>query len=247
MAKKVTKKAVQKVPEKSMEIVAMMERVATNPDVDVEKMDKLLDMQFRIMKEQARQEYVRSFVEVQKSLPAIQKDAENRQTNSSYAKLETIVNKITPILTQNGFSLQYGTEDSPLDNCVRVVLEVSHEAGHSKVFRYDSPIDSTGIKGTKNKTDPHARASAITYGRRILVMMACNLSTEDDDGNGAVELISEEKAQEIHDKLEGLDKKSFVKWIQSKGIASIETIPAHLADSIVAKIDEAHRRKNADS
>ena len=60
-----------------------------------------------------------------------------------------------------------------------------HEAGHTKRYHVDLPIDSTGIKGSVNKTGVHANGSTYSYARRYLTMMIFNvvLTNEDNDGN----------------------------------------------------------------
>lgn len=154
---------------------------------DLTQLDKLLDLQFRWDQDQARKAYADSMASAQAEMPAVFKDRLNKQTGSWYATLDSINNKVTPIYTKHGFSLSFDTEDSPLEKCIRIVCRVLHYKGHSETFRYDQPIDDVGIAGAVNKTQVHARGSAMTYGRRYLTLMIFNLSTsdEDDDGNGA--------------------------------------------------------------
>lgn len=154
---------------------------------DLTQLDKLLDLQFRWDQDQARKAYADSMASAQAEMPAVFKDRLNKQTGSWYATLDSINNKVTPIYTKHGFSLSFDTEDSPLEKCIRIVCRVLHYKGHSETFRYDQPIDDVGIAGAVNKTQVHARGSAMTYGRRYLTLMIFNLATsdEDDDGNGA--------------------------------------------------------------
>lgn len=154
---------------------------------DLTQLDKLLDLQFRWDQDQGRKAYADSMASAQAEMPAVFKDRLNKQTGSWYATLDSINNKVTPIYTKHGFSLSFDTEDSPLEKCIRIVCRVLHYKGHSETFRYDQPIDDVGIAGAVNKTQVHARGSAMTYGRRYLTLMIFNLSTsdEDDDGNGA--------------------------------------------------------------
>lgn len=64
-----------------------------------------------------------------------------------------------------------------------------HEAGHTKRYYVDLPIDSTGIKGSVNKTGVHANGSTYSYARRYLTMMIFNvvLTNEDNGRNGGGE------------------------------------------------------------
>lgn len=168
-------------------LAVMAEQLALNPEVSVDKLEKMLDMQERILDRQAKQDFVAAMVKVQQDIPAIKKGKQNKQTNSSYADLDFINSIIKPIYTREGFSLTFGTDGAVIPETVRIVCDVLHAGGHSKTYTYDAPIDDKGIKGSVNKTATHARASATTYAQRYLVKMIFNitLTDEDDDGNKA--------------------------------------------------------------
>lgn len=170
----------------SAALMTAVARAAADPHVDVEKMERLFAMHERMADRQAEQAYADAMTAAQRAMPMIGKDRQNTQTNSSYATLDKINQRIAPIYTAEGFSLSFDTDASPLPGHVRVVCRVLHSGGHSKTYNYDSPLDDAGIAGKINKTPTHARGSAITYGRRYLTLMIFNLATgEDDDGNAA--------------------------------------------------------------
>ena len=160
---------------------------AVESGADADSLTKILDMQERILNRQAEMEYTSAMVRTQQKMPVIEKNRTNDQTRSEYADLEAINKAITPIYTAEGFSLSFGTEDSPLELHVRVVCDVMHLAGHSKRHYCDIPLDMTGLKGNTNKTKTHGTGSAISYGQRYLTKLIFNLITgdEDDDGNAA--------------------------------------------------------------
>lgn len=167
-----------------MQVIA---RAASDPNVDVDKMERLLQMQERVRDRAAEQEFAEAMSRTQAAMPPVIKDKQNAQTNSQYASLESIAKIVTPIYTGHGFSLSFNTDASPVENCVRITCDVLHKGGHSKRFMYDSPLDSTGAKGQVNKTPTHARGSSISYGQRYLTKLIFNLriAGEDDDGNAA--------------------------------------------------------------
>lgn len=167
-------------------LMTAIAQAARDPNVDVDKMERLFAMHEKMQARQAEQAFSDAMKAAQADMPMVGKDRHNTQTNSDYATLDAINKAITPIYTRHGFSLTFDTEDSPLEGHVRVVCRVLHRDGHSKSYNYDTPMDGTGIGGKVNKTPTHARGSAITYGRRYLVLMIFNLSTGyDDDGNAA--------------------------------------------------------------
>lgn len=168
-------------------MLAMIERVATNPEADVSKLREMLDMKREIFERNAEIEFNRSMSLAQSEILPVARDAQNDQTKSSYAKLESIVKKASPIYTKYGFALSFGTDDSPREGWFRVTCVASHSDGHSKHYHIDVPPDATGIAGKVNKTPIHAMGSSMSYARRYLTCMIFNivLGDEDDDGQAA--------------------------------------------------------------
>src|SRR6185312_16869960 len=95
-------------------LIQVIERAARDPSIDMDKMERLLAMQERIFARNAEIAFNDAMRAVQAEMPRIQRDANNQQTSSKYARLETINKKITPVYTQHGFSLSFGTDTSPL-------------------------------------------------------------------------------------------------------------------------------------
>ena len=174
-------------PAKADAVLTVIERAATDPQVDIEKMERLLAMQERIFSHQAENAFNDAMIKCQQEIPTIETDRDNKQTNSRYATLPKLLGVVKPIYTGHGFSLSFGTDTSPLEGYIRVVCDVCHNAGHTKQYFYDLPPDATGIKGTVNKTAVHASASALSYGQRYLIKLIFNITVmdEDDDGNAA--------------------------------------------------------------
>lgn len=170
----------------SAAMLAVVIRAAADPSVDVNKMERLLAMQERIMARDAEIAFNDSMKTVQERAPRIKKDARNAQTNSTYARLESVHKALVPLYTEHGFSLSYGSADCPIADHRRVTCKVSHAAGHSRDYFLDLPLDQLGAKGNPNKTLMHAFGSTISYGRRYLALMIFNVATtDDDDGNAA--------------------------------------------------------------
>jgi len=168
------------VPE-STALMGVIERAALDPNVDIDKMERLLGMQERIVAKQAEQAFTTAMCAAQSEMPMIPRDGINNQTGSAYSYFETILKRITPIYTLHGFSLSFGTGVADIEGEHRVTCDVSHREGHSKQFHLDLALDDQGIKGTKNKTAVHATGSTNSYARRYLTLMIFNLATGDDN------------------------------------------------------------------
>jgi hypothetical protein len=171
----------------STAMLTMIQRAATDPAFDADKMQKMMEMYERHTDRTAAAAFNAAMVRAQAEIGPVFRDQYNAQTSSSYAALESIDRKISPVYTAHGFSLSFGTGDSALVGHIRTLCDCMHEAGHTKQYHVDLPIDSAGIKGSVNKTGVHAAGSTFSYARRYLTMMIFNvvLTNEDDDGNGA--------------------------------------------------------------
>lgn len=170
-------------------MIQMIQRAAADPAVDVDKMERLMQMHERFVDRQASAAFNAAMVQAQKRIRPVVRMSFNTQTNSGYAKLEDIDKQISPVYTEEGFSLSFGTADSPLAGHLRVVCDVMHEQGHTKQYHMDLPLDSAGIAGKVNKTGVHAHGSTNSYARRYLTMNIFNvvMVSEDNDGNRETE------------------------------------------------------------
>lgn len=232
-------------PTTATAIIQVIERAASNPDVDIEKMERLLGMQERILDRQAEADAAAAMTRVQAKLPTVARDARNSQTNSNYSRLETIAKAIRPVYTAEGFSLTFSQEDSPKEDHIRVVGILRHQSGYKERHHLDVPLDSAGIKGNVNKTPTHATGSTYSYGRRYLTCMIFDVATgDDDDGNaaGGQPPISEQQAADLRALIEevGADEAKFLKYIKAD---SIEDIRAR-AYSACVKMLEAKRKQH---
>ena len=164
-------------------ITAIME-IARNKDIDIDRVDRLMAMQKELKADDARTSYFGSMAKAQSAMAPISTDASNPQTKSRYASYHALDRAIRPIYTANGFSVSFGTADSPLTDHIRIVAHCRHAGGHEEIEVLDMPNDGKGAKGGDVMTKTHAQGAAITYGRRYLLGMVFNIAVGDDaDGN----------------------------------------------------------------
>lgn len=198
-------------------IVQVIERAAMNPDVDIEKMERLLAMQERILDRNAEAAFAAAMTSVQSKLPTVLRNSDNTQTGSKYAKHEAMAKAIKPIYTSEGFSITFSEGDSTKERHIRIVGILRHSAGHKELHHVDLPLDNAGIKGNVNKTETHATGSTFSYGRRYLTLLMFDVATGDDnDGNGPSDTITEEQEANLQALIEevGADKAGFLRYMQ---------------------------------
>ncbi len=168
-------------------LMGVIERAALDPNVDVDKMERLLAMQKDIYSVQAERAFAEAMTACQTEMPKIAKKARGDK-GTMYATLEAVNDSIRPIYTQHGFSLSFGTGDTDKDGMIKILCDVAHNGGHTRKYQFELPLDDSGPKGTKNKSGVQAAGSTISYGRRYLALMIFNL-TMCDDNDGEPEVV----------------------------------------------------------
>lgn len=206
------------------QVGTLLER-AIERGVDADSLQKLVALQERILDRQAEQEFAVAMRQTQAAIQPVLKNRLNKQTESYYATLEALNKAVVPVYTQYGFSLSFGTEDSPTEGYIRIVCDVFHIGGHTRRYHFDLPLDDVGIAGKTNKTRVHASGSTLSYGRRYLTMLIFNVSTTDDnDGNGGKPpLITEQQVADLEALAQevGADVAKFCQWFKVESLAEI--------------------------
>jgi hypothetical protein len=167
--------------------VQLFERLATDPNASVEKIERLMALWERGEAKQAEKAFFAAMAEAQKEMRPVREDASNPQTRSRYASYEALDRALRPIYTAHGFGMTFNTAECQTPETVRVVCKVVHVGGHSENYQIDMPADGKGAKGGDVMTKTHATGSGTSYGMRYLLKMIWNVATGegDDDGNGA--------------------------------------------------------------
>lgn len=169
-------------------MLAMFERLATDPRVDVTKLQQLQAMQEHAQQRIAEQAFNVAMADAQGQMRRVAADADNSQTKSRYATYAALDRALRPIYTAAGFGLSFTTDTPQRELEVRLVCHVSHVGGFARDYHIDMPADGKGAKGGDVMTRTHATGSAVSYGMRYLLKMIFNVAVGDevdDDGNAA--------------------------------------------------------------
>lgn len=163
----------------SSAVLAVIARAASDPTVDMDKLERLLDMQERIMNKQAETEFNSALAAMQADIPSVAERGTGH--NIKYATLEDIVDVVRPIMNQYGFAVSFSVEQA--DKSITVVGELVHKGGHSKKTSMMLPHETSGSKNAVQ-----AIGSSISYGKRYVLCAMLNIATrgQDDDGYAAV-------------------------------------------------------------
>lgn len=233
----VKQQSVEVVPSEATSILKVIAAAARDPQVDIGKMQQLLEMHERIRAKEAEIAFTEAMNRVQNDVPRIVKDRKivvKGSLRSKYAALEDIDRRLRPLIIAEGFSLSYSTEDLP-PKATRLILTVKHRLGHKEQFSLALPIDNNEFRSAAQNA-----ASTVSFGRRILLCMAFNVITvdEDLDGNPPSEFISKDQVLTIAGLLRDCGLKEtderFLAWA---GADKIEHIPASSYQRVAAELN----------
>lgn len=187
-------------------IVQIIERLATNPDADIDKLERILAMKERTDAKASEVAFNEALAAAQEKMPSVAAVHQNDQTKSKFSKLKDIYAACKPILAQHRLSFNAVPVSGGREGYLNMRWTLRH-GGHTETDVSEIPIDNKGMKGTANKTDTHAYGSTTTYGRRYLFCAVFDIAIDDDnDGNanrkGGSTTIDADQYREIKNLLE---------------------------------------------
>ena len=242
-----TKKELTQDMPQAMNLVA---EALKNPELKVEILDRIVDLQIKMMNHQAKMNYAASLTKFNSMKQTIAHNRKGKTAGSAtftYSDYPALVATISPWLVDCGLSFSHH-QDPPMISekgemiCVMVYCTVTHISGHSEEVQFPAMPDDR----LKGKVSPSQLIQmAITYAKRQTLAMCLGLATAEDkndvDSAPPEDLITEEQAANIQaliDETGEAGKKALLGWLK---IDTIAEIPASKYDQAVAGLER--RRK----
>lgn len=199
-------------PQTGATILDIVARAASDPTVDMDKLERLYAMRERELARVGQQEFNQSLNAAQAEMSRVAPNKSNSQTSSKYADYAALDRILRPIYIAHGFALSFTSEPGP-DGYLRVVAFLSHSGGHTARYQMDMPADGKGAKGNDVMTRTHATGSAMSYGQRYLLKSIFNVAVgeTDDDGNAASARVSPEAEAKADEFLQAIAEAETVK------------------------------------
>jgi len=224
-------------------LLEIISRAASDPNVDVDKMERLMAMHERITARQAEAAFNAAMEACQAEMHPISADATNPQTRSKYATYGKLDRALRPIYTRHGFSLSFSDGETTKPDHVRVLGVVRHKAGYRETHWKDMPADGKGAKGGDVMTKTHAAGAAQQYGMRYLLKGIFNVAIgeDDKDGNEAEATLTKEQIANVEALLTevGANKSGFLKWAK---VNSLDEIPAKNYKAVIQALEDKRKR-----
>lgn len=245
-------------------MVSMIERVVLNPDVDLDKLERMLAVKERMEAQSARIAFANALSSARAEIPPIIKDAtvdftsNKGRTHYRHETLAGIAKQIDPILSKHGLSYRFRTEQG--QGGVKVTCIVQHSHGHCEETSLSGAPDQSG-----NKNGFQAVGSAVTYLQRYTLKAALGLSAEIDDdaqassprGNASQDTPSRDNQRQdaptprqiadriITDVNKAKGDKSKLTDIWERSKAARQNMPDDLREELKAKFAEAAPKDSA--
>jgi len=162
-------------------VLSTISRAASDPSVDVVKLEKLLEMHERLQDKAAEKQFNAGMAQMQCEIPTVFEGAINLHTGNSYATLDDITRTIKPIMQQHGFAITFKVENA--EKAIEVTGILMHRGGHREQTTMRLPLDVG-----KGRNDVQSVGSSTTYGKRYVMCALLNITTsdaQDDDAQTA--------------------------------------------------------------
>lgn len=223
--------APERVPYASVELVPageppsgvlMFERLAADPKVPVEKLERLIAMQERIIAVQAKAEFFAAFAQMQGEIPVITKRGEilvDGKVRSTFAKHEDIQRIVRPILTKHGFALRHRNEFVD-GGKLKIIGILSHRAGHTE---QDEFIGAADTSGSKNAIQ--ALGSTRQYGMRYTTIALLNIASEDEDDDGVSAHVPSTQTADLTPAAPVQHPSGYLGWLDALRQSAMEGMP----------------------
>ena len=221
-------------------VLDVIDRAARDPSVDVEKLERLLAIQERLLADQRKTAYFAALARLQATLPQITKAGSILDragaVRNKYAKLEDIDVVIRPLCATEGFSFSF--DSKPAVKGTDYSCAMQHCDGHTETKTLNLPPDEGGGRGAVQSA-----GSALSYAKRYLLGMHLHLVTRDEDTDGhAYDPITPEQAVELRASLaeSGGSEERFLKYLNAETFEAIRGDQLAKARSL---IEEKKRQK----
>jgi uncharacterized protein YrzB (UPF0473 family) len=223
-------------------LLNLIERAARDPNVDIDKMERLFGMRERMQAQASKTSYLAALAVLQAALPAVERKGTGHN-QKKYARFEDFIETIKDPMKSCHFSLSFRIKQEAA--LLRIVGVLGHKDGHQEETELALPADNSG-----NKNAVQALGSSISYGKRYVGMTLLGIATEDEDDDGKAAVSVAKITEDGVSKLRSLivdtnsDIPRFCRYMEKKTktkIERLEDIPAASFDDAVAALEAKER------
>ena len=223
----------------------MLDRAITS-GASVETLEKLMSLQERWEKNQARKAFDDAMAEAKAEIPVISKNrtvdftSSKGRTHYRHEDLAEVARTVNPILSKHGLSYRFKTQSAPNEPIV-VTCIVSHRLGYFEENTLTAGRDDSG-----NKNHIQQIGSTLTYLQRMTLKAALGLAAaEDDDGKKSEDTsgpISDEQVKTVRALIEATET-DIAKFCEYLKVEAVPDIPSREYQRAIAMLEKKRDRK----
>lgn len=204
---------------------ATLLNLAIEKGADLEKLEKLMDLQMRWESSNAVKAYHEAMAQFKANPPEIGKNRHVKYQTSkgtteyNHADLFNVTEKINSDLSKYGLSASWTT--AQVEKMISVTCRITHVQGHSEATTLSAMPDDSG-----GKNSIQAIGSAVTYLQRYTLLALCGLATreQDNDCQSPVSFITDAQKSQLVDMMnyKCVDETKFLAYM---GVDDWDKIP----------------------
>jgi len=179
-------------PNESAAILSLIERMATNPDISPERVERFIAMHDGMEAKRAKLAFSNAIAQAKAKIaeqPIVKNATGHNQKR--YADFSAYAKVVDPILASFGLTYRFRTTQGTAISVTCVLTGHGHEEENTLT----GPADASGSKNAIQ-----AIGSTLTYLQRYTLVQALGLAASDDDDGaaaGAGELITDEQREQL--------------------------------------------------
>lgn len=169
-------------------------RIAVSQGANIDQLTKLMDLQERWERNEARKAFVVAMNAFKADPPEISKNKHVKfgATEYDHATLDHVCDAVTKGLSKHGISHRWRVDQ--VDSVIRVTCVLTHDLGHSEETTLQGAADTSG-----SKNGIQAIGSTVTYLQRYTLLAATGLAATNADTDGVTtnaDLLPADKVKE---------------------------------------------------
>ena len=235
-------------------LLAMIERLATRSDLNIDVFERLLAARRAEEDRAAMRAFNNAMSEAKGEIQPVLKTRDvdfqsskpgASRTKYKYESFADVARAVDPVFSRHGLSYRFRVAQAA--DVVKVTCIVSHSDGYSEE---NSPLESRVDPGSTGMSMVQALGSALTYLQRYSLRSAIGLPAGvDDDGRGAggtSPKVSKQQAEELRNLIEdtGRSAVTLLKLVGAEGLDEM-TVDQWARAKEVLDLALAERKRNA--
>jgi hypothetical protein len=149
-----------------------MIEIAITSNADIDKLERLMDLQERWEAKEAKKSFNAALSRFQATCPTI--ICRKKGHNYKYAPMCDVVKQVSGLIADNGLSYRF--EQQSVNGMICITCVVSHVGGHSERLKLEANADTSG-----SKNGVQAIGSTLTYLKRYSFLGSFGIATADED------------------------------------------------------------------